>query len=563
MPIPKPKGLPIPQGAVRYWGLPYHGLVRNGTLTLPNNATMTYLQPDNGSTVVIRNKKKSGLPLTMPMAAYDAAQGFSWLTFAILAGRTKQIAGQNLGGNRFIYIDHRDRPWLMKIYPTGDQWTIDVERRFGLFGQDSVSWIKNRQIYLGNFGEVFSENLDYDDLCQNWDGSSVLLNLRSLPARPGYLATLTRIVDLAITTRDAIPGNDTDVAFSVAHGYLIDTADLYVHEYASWGSQPSGGYACGMMSVASVQYTPSNPPGSYCGEGAYDVGSYSSNGSISGVSLWQDSSFDSGLDEFDQQVIKAYWGHDGELNILDLRVYHSKTSSENDSCSATYAGNTSVNFTAPPNGNTLNGNACSGYATFNWQVALISEMASNSTINRAEEWHGGLYLNGIPVIRWDCAGTWYYHGWSTVSGGGNESGSFVENEPSNYSTLFTTVNGQCQNLQIGDLLTVSGVSDTGSNNGESSYSTTVDGNVYTDPGGGPIAWTLPLMFVKAYANNIFTLHLGDPSDLTPPEYNGHFGIVAEGAKVQSGKLAEPNMNASVNPVGGTCTIDTTNNVCYV
>jgi len=62
---------------------------------------------------------------------------------------------------------------------------------------------------------------------------------------------------------------------------------------------------------------------------------------------------------------------------------------------------------------------------------------------------------------------------------------------------------------------------------------------------------------------MLTLHLGDPSDPVSSEQNGHFGIVTEGSTVWSGKLADPNLSASVNPVDGARTIDATTNVRYV
>lgn len=179
MPILTPEGFPAPPGKVKYWGLPLHGLCRAGQLQLPNGTNVPYAQPTGGHTWVVKNPRRAALPENpRPLAQYDAAQGFSLLTFLILAGEYKEVAGQAIGAANWIWVDVQDRAWLMQLSEVGGNYRIIIKRRFGLFGQDALSGLSNVVIYEGNLGEDHTEYLSASDLEPNWDGTSVMFNFR-------------------------------------------------------------------------------------------------------------------------------------------------------------------------------------------------------------------------------------------------------------------------------------------------------------------------------------------------------------------------------------------------
>lgn len=88
---------------------PFHGLVVDGTLTLPNSDTMVYPDPDNVD--VFRYKGPHSWTPSRSAADItdDTANGYTWLDYAILAGSGFQYAGENIGG--WIWADSDGVQW--------------------------------------------------------------------------------------------------------------------------------------------------------------------------------------------------------------------------------------------------------------------------------------------------------------------------------------------------------------------------------------------------------------------------------------------------------------------
>lgn len=113
------------------FGTPWHGPVQDGTLTLPNESTMTYPQPSDQATRNAGDEEECdyydaavagtshliaipGLPAvarTTEEAAADAAAGRQWKNRALLSGGRMQLYGHPLTG--WIYVD-----------PAGDRWLV-------------------------------------------------------------------------------------------------------------------------------------------------------------------------------------------------------------------------------------------------------------------------------------------------------------------------------------------------------------------------------------------------------------------------------------------------------
>ncbi|MCQ4311682.1 hypothetical protein NAV33_07210 [Pseudomonas stutzeri] len=96
------------------WGCPWHGLVKGGQLTLPNEQVMSHPQPSGepwqcGSTALIKHPFAPEIVRNDDEQAMDAANGWQWWDRAILSGI--QLYGKNMEG--WIYID-----------PVGDCWNV-------------------------------------------------------------------------------------------------------------------------------------------------------------------------------------------------------------------------------------------------------------------------------------------------------------------------------------------------------------------------------------------------------------------------------------------------------
>ncbi len=566
--IPTPKNLPIPAGQARYWGNPWHGLCRNSLIELPNGGTRANPNPLNGSTVVVKNTAKAGLPATRPLASYDTAQGHSWLTFCILAGTSKQVAGTDLGSYGFIYVDHRHRPWHMKFYGNNDNglqlWVI---RRFGLFGDDPVSWVQNRLIYNGDFGRQPVQNISIapDDICQNHDGSSVLVNFRLVGATPTQaLQDLWRVVDVTVTSSDA--GSENNIQFDVGYSELVTPDDVDVVDMGEWGDNSSPG-ATETLIASSVEHHVDDKPAAICGTGPYLPGTYHDYGSLSASSAGTDcvgQTKSYGNWEHRKRVFKAYYRHDGSLQVLSIRYdidYHADVDY---SCSANYNADWQETITIGVSGQDQYNRDCSSGGTFTASASIIGQVNQSRVTVGVTTWSGGLYINDVPAITWERHNMmtqewWAQSSWSySFSDGGSLPWS---NPPPELAALFTMTSTAIAGQSFYPAGTAEQASDTVVTN---DITQTVDGTTVATDEGYPI---LNNHYIREYANNIHALLLmetdipeGDP---TNPAWAGQWGLVAESVKVVTGTVLDTTFYASLNPVDGEVTIDNDAPVCYV
>lgn len=131
-------------------GTPYHGLVQDGTLVLPNAVAMAYDQPASGQygaaagdTHLVEVPGTPEVVRTAEEQAQDAALGHQWRRTAVLSGSDQQLYGKPLGG--WIYID-----------PNGARWRVTRT------GPGLVSWSAVPvafTITLTRFGDVRESGL--------------------------------------------------------------------------------------------------------------------------------------------------------------------------------------------------------------------------------------------------------------------------------------------------------------------------------------------------------------------------------------------------------------------
>lgn len=93
------------------FGCPFHGLSREGTLTLPNAATKVWTQPTGGDTNLIACPGLTAPSRSVAEQAADAADGLTWSHRAVLAGTDRHVMGREITG--WVMFDATRRPWLV------------------------------------------------------------------------------------------------------------------------------------------------------------------------------------------------------------------------------------------------------------------------------------------------------------------------------------------------------------------------------------------------------------------------------------------------------------------
>jgi hypothetical protein len=159
MPITSlPKRLPLQ--LPRTFGLPYHGRVVAGSLTLPNSAVITYPQPStlrgtDGETHLVRVPGSVAVQRSTQEQTDDTAAGRQWRTYAILSGKNRMIGGQELGENHWIYCDPDGGNWVVslgfeKVGSIEQKLTVTLESSFGRFDEQGASFAMTPRV-LGTY----------------------------------------------------------------------------------------------------------------------------------------------------------------------------------------------------------------------------------------------------------------------------------------------------------------------------------------------------------------------------------------------------------------------------
>ncbi len=177
-------------------GLPFHGPVTGGTLTLPNSDTKTAPQPYDGAVMVARHPAAPGITRDAEQQAFDTANGYEWRDYAVLVGRNNQIGPSELGANHWIYADPGGGSWIIKAEMTmlnnddDVQLTVTLTKLFGRFSPGGSYPSINRTLATQTFN--WSTHLGGADTTgmgtgpsvdmgteQNEDGSRCFFNLYS------------------------------------------------------------------------------------------------------------------------------------------------------------------------------------------------------------------------------------------------------------------------------------------------------------------------------------------------------------------------------------------------
>lgn len=153
-------------------GHPWHGLVKNGRLQLPNGEAKAYPQPGGGiwQATASHLLYVPGVPpveRTSGQMAEDIAAGRQWRNTATLSGVSNLLYGKALGGGCWVWVDPQGDRWLIDARALHDQyWTADTipdqvtirRTRFGLFahgvGKEEYEYVVTIPNRLGQTDDV-------------------------------------------------------------------------------------------------------------------------------------------------------------------------------------------------------------------------------------------------------------------------------------------------------------------------------------------------------------------------------------------------------------------------
>jgi len=251
--IPQDRRRIGPPGRVTVWGYPWHGLVEEGVLTLPNAATVPHPLPgDVGEADVLA----LAVPGTPPVArnpaqaAADAAAGRQWLDYALISGHLqRRLYGQLLGGNgAWLYVAPDASRWRATLAGVPGTKNLTVAwsttltlERFGRFGapyeshtlpltladwQQAIPGHAGGDYRLDAIGTVTSALLRIEDVRR--DGAAALLgvsvdlnDLDDVGGWNGVAGVVDPMVRLLIGTVEltlsGTPGVDAAASLAVHH----------------------------------------------------------------------------------------------------------------------------------------------------------------------------------------------------------------------------------------------------------------------------------------------------------------------------------------------------------
>ena len=129
---------------IKTLGLPYHGLWKDGSITLPNDETKACTAPTSGACVLIKVPAQAAVTRTTEEADADTAAGREWRNYGLISGG--RYGGSNVlytdNAATVFYIDSTKKRWLVRIEKnssTTDAFFFKV-RRFGHIDGTTQDW---------------------------------------------------------------------------------------------------------------------------------------------------------------------------------------------------------------------------------------------------------------------------------------------------------------------------------------------------------------------------------------------------------------------------------------
>lgn len=148
-------GIMLPDVAeVRSCGHPFHGLWKDGYITLPNAETKSCPDPANGSCVLLRVPGQPEVSRTTEELAADEAAGIEWRNYGLISGG--RIGAQSIdAGSGFanvLLIDSAKKRWQVRIAKNSSvsgAFTLAL-RRFGHIDGTVEDWTSTITLSLSD-----------------------------------------------------------------------------------------------------------------------------------------------------------------------------------------------------------------------------------------------------------------------------------------------------------------------------------------------------------------------------------------------------------------------------
>lgn len=178
---------------VKIIGHPFHGLVVNGSLTLPNSDSISYNTPSNATAFAIQLAGVPAVERTEAEAEFDSENGFQWLSKVVLSGTKRnqygsltgtQIYGKvdtssGLGTNPTFWLwrDSNGIVWKVEVGAINNSTLTLTTVKFGRFGEGAATEVSSdysHGIDDGTF-EISLSGRILDIIDINADGSKAIL----------------------------------------------------------------------------------------------------------------------------------------------------------------------------------------------------------------------------------------------------------------------------------------------------------------------------------------------------------------------------------------------------
>ncbi len=206
-------------------GDPFHGIIRNGLIELPNASTKSSLQPEDGSVKLIGAPGFSDPVRTPEETAFDTANGLQWKGAVPLSGADNVLYGKRIGSLaaiskfRSIYVDPAGDRWLLEWFQTGSGASLRLNgrivSRFGEFKTDQTTAPPPLNLDIltsfdpaadaGDPADVGADflTLHFKPVEQNSDGTRVLLfvskNFSVTPPIGGIIEIVLWVTEVTVS----------------------------------------------------------------------------------------------------------------------------------------------------------------------------------------------------------------------------------------------------------------------------------------------------------------------------------------------------------------------------
>lgn len=271
------------------WGVPWHGKVQGGVLTLPNGTTLPWGQPSavegfpevSGYTFAQKMPGVAAITRTTEEAAADALEGREWRNQFIVggAGGDVFIHGKRAGG--WIYSADDGTRWVCTAlgessFSQGGTLSMSFQfRRFGVLGGAAVTVQSSASISSAGMGQlsptlsgVSNYLAQVEDIAPDGRSAIVMLYPNGLKGWPvGFLlltlsgtpgVAMTRVLSV-IYTRGQTLGTATGANGITVHSAREDPGTSEEVADDQRGPAPNCGYIDYIKE--SVIYTPTGPSG--------------------------------------------------------------------------------------------------------------------------------------------------------------------------------------------------------------------------------------------------------------------------------------------------------------